>query len=68
MKGSYSDQVREAVSRRTMEDLGVLARDRGRFSPCCAASFLRAVFLTIGRREGDEIVFTSGHQALLEIC
>lgn len=68
MKSSFSSSVKEAVGRRTLEELGILDRDRGKFGACCSESFLTAAFQCLGREEGDEIVLRSGSQDLLEIC
>lgn len=65
--GSFSSQVKDHLTERCFEELGIGEKNRVKWKECCGKTFLRAVFLFLAKEEKESCVITSSRTNFLEI-
>lgn len=65
--GSFSSQVKDHLTERCLEEMGIGEKNKVKWKECCGRSFLRAVFLFLAKEEREGCVLSSTREALLEI-
>ncbi len=64
---SFSSSVKDFLSEKCLEELGIGEMSRVKWKECCARSFLRFVFLFLAKKESDRVILSSDRVDFLEV-